>query len=68
MLGAYVAEARFETLRHLKAPAFALPFLIIPVALYMFFSTVAARRRPHAAQIRSCACRIRMFTGFGMWA
>jgi len=41
VFGAYLAEARFETVRHLKTPAFALPFLIIPVALYLFFSTVA---------------------------
>ena len=49
VFGAYLAEARFETVRHLKTPAFASPFLIIPVALYMFFSIVGAQRLEHAA-------------------
>ena len=62
VLGAYLAEARFETVRHLKAPAFALPFLIIPVALYLFFSTVAlnAGTTPPDPALR---VPIRMFTG-----
>jgi len=65
VLGAYVAEARFETLRHLKTPAFALPFLAIPVALYLFFSNMAT---PGATAAADPALRVgvRMFTGFGI--
>ena len=54
VFGAYVAEARFETLRHLRTPAFALPFLVIPVALYLFFSTVISTGATAAAN-RRCA-------------
>ncbi len=65
VFGAYLAEARFETVRHLKTPAFALPFLIIPVALYLFFSIVAlnAANTPPDPALR---VDIRMFTGFGI--
>ena len=31
LLGAYLAEARYESLRMLRAPAFAVPFLVLPV-------------------------------------
>ena len=65
VFGAYLAEARFETLRHLKAPAFALPFLIIPVVLYLFFSTVALNS-PNSPQDPALRVPIRMFTGFGI--
>jgi ABC-2 type transport system permease protein len=65
VFGAHLAEARFETVRHLKTPAFALPFLIIPVALYLFFSIVAlnASNTPPDPALR---VDLRMFTGFGI--
>ena len=65
VLGAYLAEARFEIVRHLKAPAFALPFLLIPVVLYLFFSTVALNA-PNAPRDPALRVDIRMFTGFGI--
>jgi ABC-2 type transport system permease protein len=37
LMRAYLAEAKYETLRMLRAPAFAGPFLLIPIALYLFF-------------------------------
>jgi hypothetical protein len=37
MRNAYLAEARYETIRMLRAPAFAGPFLVIPIAMYFFF-------------------------------
>lgn len=37
LVRAYLAEAKYETLRTLRAPAFAGPFLVIPIALYLFF-------------------------------
>jgi ABC-2 type transport system permease protein len=37
---AYLAEAKYEFLRTLRLPGFALPFLLLPVALYLFFGVV----------------------------
>jgi ABC-2 type transport system permease protein len=37
LLRAYLTEAKYETLRTLRAPAFAGPFLVIPIAMYLFF-------------------------------
>ena len=37
LLRAYFMEAKYETLRTLRAPAFAGPFLAIPIAMYLFF-------------------------------
>jgi ABC-2 type transport system permease protein len=40
LVGAYFAEAKYETLRMLRTPAFALPFLGLPVLLYLLFAVV----------------------------
>ena len=64
VFGAYVAEAWFETKRHLRAPAFAAPFLIIPVALYMFFTSLGGD--PSQAPKPELQMPIRMFTGFSI--
>ena len=64
VLGAYVAEARFETRRHLRAPAFAMPFLVIPVALYVFFTSLGGD--PSQAPKPELQMPIRMFTGFSI--
>lgn len=37
---AYLAEARYETVRMLRTPAFAIPFLGLPVVLYLLFAVV----------------------------
>jgi len=42
LLRAYLTEARFEALRMLRAPAFALPFLVLPVVIYLFFGVVVS--------------------------
>lgn len=42
VLRAYFTDARFEALRMLRAPAFAIPFLIIPAPLYLLFGVVMA--------------------------
>ncbi|MFT3913059.1 MAG: ABC transporter permease [Anaeromyxobacteraceae bacterium] len=39
---AYLAEWRQETLRVLRTPAFALPFLALPAPIYLFFGVVIA--------------------------
>jgi ABC-2 type transport system permease protein len=64
VFGAYLAEARFETRRHLRAPAFAMPFLIIPVALYVFFTSLGGD--PSQAPKPELQMPIRMFTGFSI--
>lgn len=38
----YVAEAKYETLRTLRTPGFAVPFLLLPIALYLFFGVYLA--------------------------
>ncbi len=39
-LAAYVAEARYETMRMLRSPGFTLPFLGLPVGLYLLIGVV----------------------------
>jgi ABC-2 type transport system permease protein len=39
---AYVADAKFETLAALRTPGFAIPFIAIPVAIYLLFGVVIA--------------------------
>lgn len=40
----YFTEAKYESLRMLRAPAFAGPFLLMPVALYAFFGAIQSPR------------------------
>jgi ABC-2 type transport system permease protein len=40
MLRAYVMEAKYETLNALRTPAFAIPFILIPVAVYSLFGVL----------------------------
>ena len=40
VLRAYCLEAKFETLAALRTTGFALPFLIVPVAIYLLFGVV----------------------------
>lgn len=42
ILRAYFTDAKFEALRMLRAPAFAIPFLIIPAPIYLLFGVVMA--------------------------
>ncbi|MBI3847760.1 MAG: ABC transporter permease [Planctomycetes bacterium] len=37
---AYVADAKYESVRMLRAPAFGIPFLLLPIALYLLFAVV----------------------------
>ncbi|HTC52215.1 MAG TPA: ABC transporter permease [Steroidobacteraceae bacterium] len=48
VLRAYCNDARYEALRMLRAPAFAIPFLLIPAPLYLLFGVVMAT--PSAAR------------------
>jgi ABC-2 type transport system permease protein len=39
---AYLTETKFECLRALRAPAFAIPFLVLPLVLYVLFGVFLA--------------------------
>jgi ABC-2 type transport system permease protein len=41
-LGAYLSDAKFESLRLLRTPAFAMPILAMPLLFYSFFGVVLA--------------------------
>jgi ABC-2 type transport system permease protein len=40
VMRAYFTEARYESLRMLRMPAFAIPFLLLPVGLYLLFAVL----------------------------
>lgn len=40
VLNAYLTEAKYETVRMLRTPAFGIPFLCLPVALYLLFAVL----------------------------
>lgn len=62
-LRAYLTEARYESVRMLRAPGFALPFLGAPVLLYLLFAVLiagsATRADPAVARF--------FFTGFAIF-
>src|SRR5882672_10747500 len=47
VLRAYLVEAKYETVRMLRTPAFALPFLFLPVMFYVIFGVVLFRSALH---------------------
>lgn len=50
MVGAYLSEARYESLRLLRTPAFSIPILAMPVMMYLFFGVLlGGRGGPQAA-------------------
>ncbi len=60
---AYLAEARYESMRMLRAPGFAIPFLGLPVLLYLLFAVLiagaATRENPAVASF--------FFAGFAVF-
>ena len=63
LFGAYFTEAKYETLRMLRSPAFAIPFLGLPAALYLLFAVLlfgaALRSDPKGAMF--------VFAGFDIF-
>jgi ABC-2 type transport system permease protein len=47
LLRAYLAEAKYECIRALRTPAFAIPFLLLPIALYVLFGILLAGSMSH---------------------
>ena len=45
---AYFTESKFECLRALRAPAFAIPFLLLPATLYVLFGIFLAGSMSHS--------------------
>ena len=43
----YLTEAKYESLRALRSPAFAIPFLTLPAALYLLFGVLLAGNMSH---------------------
>jgi ABC-2 type transport system permease protein len=42
LVRAYLTEVKYETLRMLRSPSFAIPFLLLPVPIYLFFGVMLA--------------------------
>ena len=42
VFGAYASETKYELLRMLRTPGFSVPFLVLPVPIYLFFGVVLA--------------------------
>jgi ABC-2 type transport system permease protein len=64
MLGAYLAETRYELMRSLRNPAFALPMTLIPGALYLLFAVLIAGE----AIDKDKTLGVFLFGGFGVMA
>jgi ABC-2 type transport system permease protein len=64
ILRAYAKEVHYESLRMLRSPAFAIPFLLLPVPVYLFFGVMLAG--PAVAKHPSVADYL--FSGFSVFA
>ena len=56
-LGAYLLEARFEFLRVLRTPAFAVPTLLFPPVFYLLFGLMLNRGSANAARFSARSTR-----------
>src|SRR5262245_14443091 len=63
VLNAYWTEIKYECLRLLRTPAFAIPFMAIPIALYLFFGLVIAG---NADASRVANAPYYLYTGFSV--
>ena len=63
-LRAYASEVKYECLRMLRAPAFGVPFLLLPAPVYLFFGVLLAA--PAVAKNPGIANYL--FSGFSVFA
>jgi len=63
-LGAYVAETRYEFMRSLRNPAFALPMMLVPAGLYILFALCIAGE----AIDKDPSLGVALFVGFAVMA
>ena len=64
ILRSYVNEVRYESLRMFRSPGFSIPFLLLPVPVYLFFGVMLAA--PAVAQNPGVANYL--FSGFSVFA
>ena len=64
ILHAYVTEIKFESLRMLRSPGFSIPFLVLPVPVYLFFGVMLAA----PAVAKQAAVADYLFSGFSVFA
>jgi ABC-2 type transport system permease protein len=64
VLGAYLNEVKYESLRMLRSPGFSIPFLVLPVPVYLFFGVMLAA--PAVAKNPGVANYL--FSGFSVFA
>jgi ABC-2 type transport system permease protein len=71
LLSAYLAEAKFESLRMFRVLGFSIPFLVLPAALYLLFGVVlfgdAIRNDPTAGKFLFAAFAVFGVMGPGMF-
>jgi ABC-2 type transport system permease protein len=71
LLAAYLAEAKFESLRMFRVLGFSIPFLVLPAALYLLFGVVlfgdAIRNDPVAGKFLFAAFGVFGVMGPGMF-
>jgi ABC-2 type transport system permease protein len=71
LLGAYLSEAKFESLRMFRVLGFSIPFLVLPAALYLLFGVVlfgdAVRNDPAAGKFLFAAFGVFGVMGPGMF-
>ncbi len=61
---AYFSEAKYEFLRLLRTPAFAVPILVLPIVVYLLFGVVMA----NDAITKNPAVGVYLFCGFSVFA
>ena len=64
VLGAYLNEVKYESLRMLRSPGFSIPFLVLPVPVYLFFGVMLAA----PAVAKNPAVANYLFSGFSVFA
>ena len=61
---AYFTEVKYESLRMLRSPGFSIPFLLLPVPVYLFFGVMLAA----PAVAKQAALADYLFSGFSVFA
>ena len=71
IFGAYFNEAKFEFVAGLRAIAFSVPFLLLPVLVYLLFGVVfaadAVAKNPNVANYLFCSFAVFAVTGPGIF-
>lgn len=68
ILRSYLAAARYEFMQTLRAPAFTLPFLGLPVVIYLLFGVLIAGQSPDSASATNPQIATYLLSGFMAFA